>query len=155
MTRAFRKLFSTTKTPSKSSSQSICGVAASDSKDGNAKIKVSGNTLEVPTEVAVEEGQRVSIEVINHSMVVKGVIGGGDVTRDCIETIKSDQDYIAIMTDVDIWDEPAENVSYSKQAVIAKMYYESGKWSIERINALLEAGKITEQEYVWIVGENK
>lgn len=30
-------------------------------------------------------------------------------------------------------------------------YYQSGKWSIERINMLLERGMITQEEYDYIV----
>lgn len=39
----------------------------------------------------------------------------------------------------------------SKAAQIAKKNYEAGLWGIERINALLLAGKITEEEYNWII----
>lgn len=43
----------------------------------------------------------------------------------------------------------------SKYAEIAKRYYESGQWSRSRIVDLLEAGRITQEEFAEIVGETK
>lgn len=39
----------------------------------------------------------------------------------------------------------------SKAARIAKQKYMSGEWGINRIDALLNAGKITQEEYDWII----
>lgn len=36
-----------------------------------------------------------------------------------------------------------------------KKYYQKGIYSIAQINAMLNAGKITEEEYAYIVGENQ
>lgn len=36
-----------------------------------------------------------------------------------------------------------------------KALYDKGAYKIEVINKLLEAGKITQEEYIYIVGENK
>lgn len=35
-----------------------------------------------------------------------------------------------------------------------KKFYDKGIYKISQINAMLEAGKITQEEYVYIVGEN-
>lgn len=36
-----------------------------------------------------------------------------------------------------------------------KKYYEKGIYKLSQINAMLSAGKITDEEYAYIVGENK
>ena len=36
-----------------------------------------------------------------------------------------------------------------------KKYYKKGIYKLSQINAMLEAGKITDEEYAYITGENE
>lgn len=129
--------------------------ADTDSSNGYVDCTIAGVTITIPTTFYCQQGDNLQIQIENHKCMVIGVIGRGDQMQESILTLQSNQDFIALMTDVNIWDnEPENELQYSQAAIIAKRYFDEGKWSISRINMLLNAGKITQEEYVWIVGEN-
>lgn len=79
----------------------ICAPAVDDSASGMVKVQISGSIIELPTEVSVTKGQTVSIAVISGTMLVKGVIGGGDATYDAVATAQSDADYALALLGAD------------------------------------------------------
>lgn len=136
--------------------------ATSDSVDGRVSCYIGATQTSIRTTFNCKAGDVLQILVNESKPVVIGVIGTGDRINAEIEQAQtdithntSDLEYVALMTDVDIWDNQETSNEYSKAAQIAKKNFDSGLWSIARINKLLEAGKITEEEYRWIVGENK
>lgn len=70
------------------------------------------------------------------------------------DDLRSDVDFALALLGADE-SLPELNANWDSRIEKYKAYYESGKWSLERINLLLERGLITQEEYNYIVGENK
>lgn len=75
------------------------------------------------------------------------------------EPLRSDVDFaLALLGADESFDEADESgavPNWDARIEKYKKYYESGQWSIDRINLLLERGLINQEEYDYIVGENK
>lgn len=56
----------------------INGTARSDSTEGVVEVYVGTETVELPTNVAVKDGDEVQLSVVGGNMVVLGVVGRGD-----------------------------------------------------------------------------
>lgn len=130
-------------------------IAYTQSVDGKVDVIHNNNVITVDTTQFVEVDDNVQVMALGNRLIVVGVIGRGDETQSEIINLQSNQEFIAAMTDVNIWDNTDTNEEYSIVAQVAKRNYDSGLWKIQRINMLLEAKKITDEEYQWIVGENQ
>lgn len=65
---------------------------------------------------------------------------------------RSDIDYCLALLGADE-EEATSEVNWSARIEKYREYYQSGKWSLERINTLLERGLITQEEYDYIVAQ--
>lgn len=137
--------------------------AETDSINGQVECYIGATLCKVKTFFPCKQYDTLQIQITNNHPIVVGVIGRGDEMQEQMDesssniiTLTSNQEFIALMTDVDIWNnDPDNDTQYSQAAIIAKKNFDAGLWGIQRINMLLEAKKITQEEYVWIVGENR
>ncbi|MDO5328995.1 MAG: XkdX family protein [Coriobacteriia bacterium] len=69
--------------------------------------------------------------------------------------MQADLDYLLAKDEDFIAEVKGNDKNWSETIEKYKFYYENGLWDLDRVNKLLERGAITQEEYNYIVGENK
>lgn len=75
-------------------SQTVSGLAVSDSEDGRVTVQVAGTDVECACWPSVKEGQAVTVTVVNRRPVVTGVAGWGDAVDLRVASLAADIAYI-------------------------------------------------------------
>lgn len=128
--------------------------AANDSVNGRVEIKQRDGTVELDCVPYVAKGDSVIVTVNDGIPTITGIIGQGDVVNRRIHQNKADNEYIAILSDIDLWEDSEDVASNdeefkpSKIARVCKRNYDAELWSYSRIENVHNKNKITDEEYM-------